>query len=312
MEVTADGSTAYVVLQAAEHPPELWYIDGASDGTRRLLALNPDLDAVALGTSRLIEYRSAEGELRHGALLLPHNYSEGRRVPLIVQVYGGFEGSRVLHRFAFDGAHADNAQLLASRGYAVLWPDMPMADRDPARQLPGLVFPALDRVIELGIADGNRVGILGHSYCGYCVLSLLTQTDRFRVAVAIAGIVNLSSFYGVLSREGESNWLGALESGQGRMGGSLWERRAEYVENSPLFYLDQVTTPLLLASGDAHPGEPAQSEEAFSALRRLGKRAELRVYPDEDHAPGYWSEPSLRDLCGRVLDWFDEFLGVPQ
>ena len=100
---------------------------------------------------------------------------------------------------------------------------------------------------------------------------------------------NLTSVYGALDEHGHSRLLGWCETGQARLGGSLWERRDAYVENSPLFYLDRVTTPLLLASGTVHPAMPneaAQAGEVFSALRRLGQRVELRLYEGEDHAPG--------------------------
>jgi dipeptidyl aminopeptidase/acylaminoacyl peptidase len=307
---TADGTTVYLVLQAADHPAELWRISAQTGTSRRLLTLNPDLTDLALGTSRLVSWRSLDGRRLQGALLTPAGYRAGQPVPLIVQVYGGFLGSNVLHRFAFDGAHLDNAQLLASHGYAVLWPDLPLDDHAPLDQLPGLVLPAVNQLIDQGIIDPDRIGLLGHSYGGYGVLALLTQTTRFRAAVCIAGMTNLTSFYGVLTPEGVSNWLGWCETGQGRLGGSLWERRAAYIENSPLFYLDRVTTPILLVSGTAHPGEPAQSAEAFSALRRLGKRVELRIYDGEAHWPAAWSAASVRDLCARGLRWFDEHLTV--
>jgi len=138
-------------------------------------------------------------------------------------------------------------------------------------------------------------------------MTLITQTNRFRAAVSMAGLVNLTSFYGVLTDEGASLCIDWAESGQGRMGGTLWDKRANYIENSPLFYLDRVNTPVLLVSGTADPGV-AQSEAAFSALRRLGKRVELCLYHQEDHSPVYWSEASLRDLCQRVLAWFNNYL----
>jgi dipeptidyl aminopeptidase/acylaminoacyl peptidase len=217
-------------------------------------------------------------------------------------------GSNWRHRFG--GAQGVlHAQVLASRGYAVLYPDMPAVERDAVRHLLGQVLPALDRLIELGIADPDRLGVMGQNYGGYCVQALLTQTGRFRAAVSSAGATNLTSAYGALTPDGHSRWTGWLETGQGRAGGSLWERRDAYIENSPLFYLDRVSTPLLLICGSAHPEEPQQAGEAFGALRRLGKRVELRVYHGEGHWPGTWSEASYRDVCGRILAWFDTYLG---
>ena len=135
----------------------------------------------------------------------------------------------------------------------------------------------------------QEIGVQGHSYGGYTVLALITQTEMFAAAVCSAGAVNLTSFYGALSNAGDTSWLGWCESGQARLGGSLWESRDAYIENSSLFYLDRVTTPLLLLSGDADPGAFTQAGETFSALRRLGQRVELRNYRGEDHWSGLWS-----------------------
>ncbi len=303
VEATPGGSAVYLALEAADRPPEIWQFGDDFRTPRRVYAFNPALDGVALGASRLARWRALDGEERRGALLLPPDYTEGRRIPLVVDIYRGRLGSDRLHHFGGD-IGLGNGQLLAGHGIGVLYPDLPLTDRDPLHQLPGQVLPAVNRLIELGIADPNRLGLMGHSFGGYCTVALLTQTTRFKAAAASAAMINLTSFYGILTGDGDTQWLGWAESGQGRLGGSLWERREAYIENSPLFSLDRVRTPLLLVSGTAHPGEAAQAGEAFSALRRLGQRVELRLYQGEEHWPGVWSERSFRDLSERLLQWF--------
>lgn len=308
-EAAADGSACYVFSEAADHPPELWRVSTDSGAMHRLVALNPALDDVERGRARLETWRASDGEVRRGALLLPADYREGQRLPLIVEVYGGDMASNHLHHFGFGGQHVDNAQLLASQGYAVLHPDLPLRGRDPLRQLPGLVLPAVDRLIELGIADPDRLALWGHSYGGYTVLALLTQTVRFRTAVASAPWgINLTSIYGTLSEAGDSQWIGWTETGQAGLGGTPWEKRDAYIENSPLFYLDRVRTPLLLVCGTGDAAATAQAGEAFSALRRLGQRVELLRYRDEDHWPGFWSGSNVLDLSVRVLAWYARYL----
>ena len=313
MEVSPDGAAVYLLLQAADHPAELWQFRAGFRAAQRLASLNPALDEMALGTSRLVMWRGADGTQQEGTLLLPPQYMEGQALPTIVEVYGGREGSRYQHVFAGSEAMVPG-QFLASRGFAVFYPSMPLERhdpqrrRDPLRKLPGLVLPAINRLIDLGIADPQRLGVMGNSYGSYCTLALLTQTDRFQAAVVSAVYANLTSAYGALDEHGHSSLLGRCETGQFRLGGSLWEQRDAYVENSPLFYLDRVTTPLLLASGTVHAEEPAQAGEVFSALRRLGQRVELRLYEGEDHAPGRWSEPSHRDFAERVVQWFTTYL----
>ncbi len=224
----------------------------------------------------------------------------------MVDVYGGRLGSN--HRHTFGGRLIFNGQLLANHGYAVLWPDMPMTGPDPLRQLPGLITPAVDELVAAGVVDRKRVGVMGQSYGGYCALGLLTQTSLFRAGVCTAGSVDLVSAYGTLTPRGDSQWIGWLESGDGRLGGSLWDRPEAYVENSPLFHLHHIAAPILLACGTANQEEVGQAGEAFSALRRLGKTAELRLYDGEEHDPGEWTERNQHDLIERIIRWFDTHL----
>ena len=270
--------------------------------------LNPGLSEVAFGKSRLISWRGYDGNECFGALMLPQNYVEGEKLPLVIDVYGGLNNSCFLNYFGFNWMGHNNAQLFATRGYAYLLPDMQMLNRDPMRQLPGLVLPAINLLVDMGIVESERVGVMGQSYGGYCVLGLLTQTNRFKAAVASAGVYNMTSFYGILMSHGESRWINWVETSQGRMGGSLWEKRDAYIENSPLFYLDRVETPVLLISGTGEAGEASQASEVFSGLRRLGKTVEMRLYDREGHYSGGWSQKSLRDVGARVISWFDSYI----
>ena len=309
MEVDRAKHTAYLQLEASNHPPEIWRLDVTTGDTSRLASLNPSLQFHNFGSKSMVEFLDADGAPRRASLLLPLDYVEGRRVPMLVIVYGGAESSQRIHSFGMrPGLCLADAYLYASRGYAVLQPDIPLGPRDPRRGIPRSVLPAVNRVVDLGFADPERIGILGHSYGGYSVLALITQSEMFAAAVCSAGAVNLTSFYGALFDTGEAKWLGWCESGQARLGGSLWENRDAYIENSSLFYLDRVTTPLLLISGENDPGAFTQASETFSALRRLGQRVELRNYKGEDHSPARWSEPSLRDVLDRTVTWFDEHL----
>jgi dipeptidyl aminopeptidase/acylaminoacyl peptidase len=225
---------------------------------------------------------------------------------LLVEVYGGSAGADYLH--SFDAGHAIFHQLLAAGGYAVLFPDTPLEPRDPLRQVPGLVLPAVNRSIELGLADPDRLGLMGHSYGGYCTLALLVQTRRFKAAVAGAGTYDLVRAYTQMDEDGSDPGLAWVETGQGSMGGSPWTRRDAYIENSPLYALDRVETPLLLIQGSEEALAAGQAEAAFVGLRRLGKRVALRIYEGERHSTWTWSEAAFRDLCAHVLAWFDTYL----
>lgn len=305
MEVTPDGSCVYLLVEGADHPPELWRVDGGTP--RRLLSFNPKLDGVGLGTRRLIEYHGYDGQALRASIVLPPEHQDGERLPVLVDVYGGSIDSGRLHRF--DGHEGVmHPQLLTARGYAVVYPDAPLADRDPLRQLPGLVLPAVDELVRLGIADPDRIAVMGNSYGGYCALGLLVQTRRFRAGVASAAFSNLISAYLSMDEQGNANWLGWAESGQGQMGGTPWEKRDSYIENSPVFYLDRVRTPLLLVRGSEDSVPAAEAEAVFVGLRRLGRTVELREYEGEGHWPGMWTEEAYLDFHDRVLSWFDRWL----
>jgi dipeptidyl aminopeptidase/acylaminoacyl peptidase len=305
MEVAPDGSSVYLLLEAADHPTELWRVEGATP--RKLLSLNPELDGVRLGKSRLIEYRGFDGQTLRTSVVLPPWYRDGDRLPTLVEVYAGSVESDRLH--CFNGSEGIlHPQLLAARGYAIVYPDMPQGDRDLLRQLPGLVMPAVDELVRLGIADPKRVAVMGNSYGGYSTLGLLVQTSLFRAGVVNAGFSSLISAYLSMDRDGNATFLGWAESGQGRMGGTPWEARDTYIENSPLFYLDRVRTPLLLTCGSEDTVPTSEAEAVFVGLRRLGRAVELRVYEGEDHWPGMWTEAAYRDLHDRVLSWFDRWL----
>ncbi len=309
MEVDWGRQMAYLQLESAEHPAEIWQLDLTTGEAIRHGSLNPGGDYPQLGTKHLVEYLDSDGVRRRASLLLPPDYVEGRQVPMVTVVYGGDMGSQRVHSFGlFPSLCRADAFLFASRGYAVLQPDMPLGPSDPRRGIPRSVLPAVNKVVELGIVDSARIGVLGQSYGGYSVLALITQSKMFAAAVCSAADVNLTSSYGNLNDSGDSMRLGWCESGQARLGGSLWENRDAYIENSSLFYLDRVATPLLLFSGDDDPGAFAQASETFSALRRLGQRVELRNYKGEGHWPGSWSKPNLRDVLDRTIAWFDEHL----
>jgi dipeptidyl aminopeptidase/acylaminoacyl peptidase len=214
-----------------------------------------------------------------------------------------------VHRFGLSGAGVENLQILATRGYAVLLPDTPLKKGTPMFDLLKTVIPGVDRIVDLGIADPDRLGVMGHSYGGYSTLSLITQTTRFRAAVDSAGPGDLISAYGEMDKSGSAGAIGWSETGQGGMVGTPWQYRDRYIENSPLFYLDRVETPLLIVQGELDRAvPPSQAEEVFVGLRRLGKEVVYAKYAGEEHWEGTWSPANVEDYWTRVLDWFDKHL----
>lgn len=169
------------------------------------------------------------------------------------------------------------------------------------------VLPAVNRAVEIGIADPNRLGVMGHSYGGYSTLSLIVQTNRFKAALEANGIANLLGSYGQMNRDGTAFGTSTAETGQSLMGATPWQNRERYIENSPFFYLDRVQTPILLIHGDEDSAVPSfLGDEIFVALRRLGKTAEYVKYEKEGHE--YSAFANQLDVARRMLRWFELYL----
>ena len=298
------------LAQDAANPLDLWITDVNSRTSRRLTHVNPELDKYQMGAVRLVRWQGLDGQELSGALLLPPNYDEQKRYPLLVWVYGGSSGSNDRNVFGFTGLGGPyNMQLFATRGYAVFAPDAPQQIGSPMLDLAKTVLPGVNKVIEMGIGDPDRVGVMGHSYGGYSVWSLVVQTTRFRAALVSDGFGDLMTAYGALGRDGSAFETSMAERGQGLMGGTPWEFRDRYIENSPIFYLERVKTPVLLVhGGDDSVVAPYLADQMFVSLRRLGAEVVYAKYTGEDHYPMMWTKQNQRDLGNRMLAWFDRLL----
>ncbi len=307
--VTRDGQNIAYLAEDAQHGSDLWLSDASLKNPRRVTHLNPHFERYKLGGARLIDWLSDDGERLHGALILPPNYKEGMRYPLIVGVYGGAFQSNAFDHFGFAYAVPMNMQLLATRGYAVLLPDSPSHEATPMADLAKTVLPGVNKVIDSGIADPERLGIMGHSNGGYSTLALIVQTKRFKAAVEMGGAGDLAGFYGEMNKDGDAYATTVLEHNQNVMGGTPWRFRDRYIENSPFFYLDRVETPLLIVHGAEDDAvAPFLGDQIFVALRRLGKEVEYAKYEGEGHVPTSWSYANQVDFCSRTLAWFDKYL----
>jgi dipeptidyl aminopeptidase/acylaminoacyl peptidase len=242
---------------------------------------------------------------------LPPGYVEGRQYPLIVNVYGGIFPSESVNRFGIDVDMRPSGigQFLATRGYAVFRPDTPLRMGTPMADLAECVLSGIDALVNSGIADPERLGVIGHSYGGYGTLALIVQTERFKAAVVNQGMGDLINHCYRLSSSGVSN-SGGCEDSQLRMGVTLWQDRERYINNSPIFFLDKVQTPLLFANGAKdHWSPPTAAEQVFGALKRLGRTAQYVKYLDEAH--NFMLYQDNVDFLRRMEAWFDRYLRPP-
>jgi dipeptidyl aminopeptidase/acylaminoacyl peptidase len=308
ISVSSDQRQLIYTAQSAAEPEEIWAIDADNFSPHRVTHINPIFDRYLMGEGRMIEFRTLNGQTVHGALLLPAGYTPGKRYPLIVYQYPGSQWSIHGNLFGFNpsAAMVENWQFFATRGYAVLVPDVPARPETYMRDIAAAVLPAVDKVIELGIADPERIGVTGQSNGGYGVLSMIVQTNRFKAAVDRMGPGNLISQYTQMTESGQSVYTGESVI---RTGGSLWEKRDKFIENSPIFFFDRVQTPVLIIQGtEDRQVMVARSDEVFVSLRFLGKEVEYARYVGEGHGVAEWTFPNQVDYLNRVIAWFDLWL----
>lgn len=282
-----------------------------------LLRINDWSDAIAEPQKVFVRYRAADGDSLGAVLLLPpeRRKAPNAHYPLVVWVYAEatFEDTaQVRDDHAWSSPY--NLALLTAQGFAVLYPSIPLwpaggEGGDVASHLSGAVLPAIDRVGALGMVDTSRVAVMGQSFGGWTTLALITRTQRFRSAIAMAVVSDLVSYSGTF-RAWDRPWPYAhivmapekiIEAGQQRLGGSLWQYPARYVSNSPVFQANRVETPTMIIQGDQDFEGVQQAEEFFNALQRLGKRAELVRYVGDTHA--IESPANVRDMWERIMAW---------
>jgi len=260
-----------------------------------------------------IDYQSLDGDPLTGWILLPPDYKEGQKYPLVSWVYQGSVESKFTPNSLtqLNYCISLNMQLLAAQGYAVLFPSMPEPTFSYLNMTRG-VLPAIDKAIQLGIADPERLAIMGHSLGGYTTFGLITQTNLFKAAIALSGISDLISYYlqfEYRKRYGENPLArlypqAFLENSLN--GGNMppWVNVQEYIRNSPIFYVHRVKTPVLIFHSDIEGVSIGQSEEYYIALYRQGKRARFVRYWGDDHV--ITNPANVRDMWKHIFNWLKE------
>ncbi len=295
--MSEDGTMFVFSESDGDRPDELYAADRGFRDVRKTTDLNPWLADRALSHTELVSYRDADGKELRGVLHYPANYEKGKAYPLVTEVYENY----------FDNGFNGALNVLTSAGYAVLHPSVNLVTGRPGEAWAKGALAAVNKVVEMGVADPDRLGIQGTSYGGYATVLLITQTDRFKAAINNSGKVNMVSFYSQSPRLGVRN-THAPEKSQDRIGGTLWEYPERYLAHSAILQADRITTPLLCITGDLDPNvEALQSQEIYYALRRLGKTCVWLRYSDGAH--GGPNTPAERaDMYRRMIAWYDKYL----
>lgn len=300
-----DLSRSGVLAAVIEHmndPPELYSV--ARGRALRLTGIHDAyLQTIARGSKAKVEFKSPDGTTVEAFVTRPPGYVAGRRYPTLLQIHGGPVG-QFTYGFDFD------AQYFAANGYVVVQPNPRGSTGRGQEFVRGIyrtwgitdyddVIAAVDHVIGLGVADPDRLGVLGYSYGGYMTNVVITRTNRFKAAASGAGHSMIVANYGHDIYQQWYNW--EL--------GPPWENREQYDRLSPLLRAGQVQTPTLFLGGRDDWNVPILNAELFyQSLRKRGIDTQLVVYPGMHH--GDWTDEFQKDFLLRNRQWFDRYLGA--
>jgi dipeptidyl aminopeptidase/acylaminoacyl peptidase len=306
-----NADTVVYTQQDAREYPDLWLTDVKFSEPRKITDTNPQIKEYNWHTTELVTWRSADGQLLQGLLVKPEDFDYRKKYPMISYFYEKNSDTLYQHRTPAPSASTINIPLFASQGYIIFIPDIPYKIGYPGESAVSAIVSGCNSIIDRGYVDPKRVGIQGQSWGGYQVAYLVTETDMFACAEAGAPVSNMFSAYGGIRYGSGMVRQFQYERGQSRIGGTPWNATLKYVENSPLFHLDKVKTPLMIMHNDRDGAVPyTQGIELFVGLRRLQKPAWMVVYNGEDH--NLVQRKNRKDLSIRLSQFFDHFLkGAP-
>jgi dipeptidyl aminopeptidase/acylaminoacyl peptidase len=294
--------------QASDRAPEAYVSPADKFAPVQVSRANADLPKLPLGRTEVIRWKSADGKEVEGLLTYPVNYRPGQRVPLLLNVHGGPAG--VFQQTYIAGRGAYPLASFAARGYAILRPN-PRGSSGYGTEFRRAnikdwgfgdyqdLMTGVDKVIEMGVADPGRLGVMGWSYGGFMTSWIVTQSKRFKAASAGAPVTNLMSFTGTADIP---NFIPDY------FGGQPWEITEIYSRHSPMFNVRGVSTPTLIQHGEADERVPvSQGYELYNALRAQNVPTRMIVLPRQPHGP---NEPKmLLKVMETNLEWFDRYVG---
>lgn len=307
--VSENGHIAFAA-ETPEHPSELYLLEAGSDELDRKTNSNPWLADVALGEQEIVTYPARDGMMIEGLLIHPYNKDSSMSYPMITVVHGGPE-AHYSNGWLTD--YSDPGQLMAARGYAVFYPNYrgstgrgrafaTVSQSDLAGAEFDDIVDGVDYVIDTGLADADRIGVTGGSYGGYATAWMSTYySDRFAAGVMFVGISNNLSKWGTSDIPEELFLVHSRER--------LWNHWEEYLLRSPIYYVEQAETPLLIMHGAQDTRvHPAQSLELHRHIKVRKPELPLRLvfFPGEGH--GNRSATAQLDYNLRMIRWFDTYL----
>lgn len=277
------------------------------NNTNKISDALPEQREVLWGSVTKHFWKDENGVDQKGLLYYPENFDSTKQYPVMIYFYEKYFDSEFAYR-SFRPSHSTVAvPLYTSNGYLVLIPDIHYGTGHPGKDGLNAVVSGANSLKELAYVNGDKMAIQGQSWGGYQVAYIVTQTDMFAAAMAGAPVSNMTSAYGGIRWGSGMSREFQYEKTQSRIGQNLWDGFDLYIENSPVFHLPKVTTPLLIMHNDNDGAVPYyQGIEMFMGIRRLQKPAWLLVYNNEQH--NLRKMPNRLDLSRRMYQFFNFYL----
>jgi dipeptidyl aminopeptidase/acylaminoacyl peptidase len=273
----------------------------------RLSTINAQQSKFNWGTAELFKWRAYNGKESEGIVYKPEDFDPRKKYPTICYFYERLTDG-LYHYTAPEPTRSRlNIPFFVSRGYIVFAPDIHYSTAQPGKDAYDHVVSGVRALARKGFVDTTKMGLQGQSWGGYQVAYIITATNLFKAAWAGAPVANMTSAYGGIRWESGLNRQFQYEKTQSRIGSTLWENLDLYIENSPLFRLQPVKTPLVIMANDADGAVPwYQGIELFTGMRRLGKKVWLLNYNGEAH--NLVERKNKKDLQIRQQQFFDWLL----
>ncbi|WP_018479112.1 alpha/beta hydrolase family protein [Pontibacter roseus] len=290
---------------------DLYTSDLTFANPEKLSNANPQMSEYRWGNVELVNWKSTDGVPLEGLLFKPENFDPNRKYPMLVYFYERSSDGLYMHRQPAPSASTINIPYFVSNDYLVFVPDIVYTDGYPGESAMDCIIPGVQSLVAQGFVDDKNMALQGQSWGGYQIAYMVTRTNMFKAAMAGAPVSNMTSAYGGIRWGTGLSRQFQYERTQSRIGGTLWEKPMQFIENSPLFYADRVKTPLLIMHNDQDGAVPwYQGIEYFMALRRLNKPVWMLVYNEEDH--NLVQRKNRKDLSVRMSQFFDHYLkGAP-
>ena len=303
--------TVVFTLSRFDEYPDVWTSDLTFKDMKKVSNLGTQLSQYTWGTSELIEYINADGKKLRAILTKPENFDPKKKYPLMVYIYE--ELSQGLHSFnAPNVGTSINIPRYVSNGYVLLRPDIVYETGYPGEAAEKCVIPAVNTVVAQGYIDPKRIGIQGHSWGGYQITHLITRSNLFAAVQAGASVSNMISAYGGIRYGTGMVRQFQYEKTQSRIGAPPWDAPLQFIENSPIFWVEKIQTPYLTIHNDQDDAVPfTQGIEFITALRRVGKEGFMFNYNGEPH--GLRNRDNMKHWTVHMDEFFDHYLlGKPR